>query len=107
MLRQRAVLWTNTGTDHYGRNTFSSPVEILCRWEDQIGEFTGPRGETLTTKAMVYVDRDLAVGDIIRLGSLDSDAPETPDDVSDAWPVQAFSKLPDIKIRNYLRIAYL
>lgn len=107
MLRQYAILWTYTGTDHYGNSTFSSPVQIKCRWEDQIGDFVGPRGETLTTKAIVYVDRDLKPGDVLKLGVLESSTPERPASVAKAWPVQAFAKLPDIKAKRFLRTAYL
>jgi len=107
VLKQRAVLWRNNGTDHSGARTFDAPEEIRVRWDDQIGEFTGTRGETITTKASVMSEVDIAPGDHLKLGELSSDVVADPLEDPDAYPVQAFQKIPTLNGRKFVRISHL
>jgi hypothetical protein len=64
--RQRAVYWKRVGSNEFGEPVFDYPIEIKVRWEDQAGEFQNARGEIIISKALVYVDRLMFVGDYLR-----------------------------------------
>ena len=108
MRKQTAVYWAKSGLDSYGQLTYSTPVEISCRWEDTIQEFIGTNGVRQLSQSVVYVDRDMYVGDILKLGELDSGVDQdTPMDNSGAWEIRSFGKSPNLKNTEYLRTALL
>ena len=109
MRRQRAVWWEQTGTNHYGKDTYAEPVEIRCRWEDKQGTVTGENQEITNFKSEVYVDRIMKTGDVLKLGELDSSTPSDPSEEQQAYRVVGFSNIPDIRNRpgRNLMIAYL
>ena len=108
MRKQTCVWWSSTGVDAYGRPTWTTPVEIDCRWEDVIQEFVNDDGEERFSRSIVYVDRDMKVGDVLKLGSLDSGIDEdNPKENDDAWEVSRFSKLPNLKNTEVLRTVFL
>ena len=109
---QKAIYWANTGSDQYGDNTYAEPVEIDCRWDDHIGEVAGAsittaKGEIIQTRAIVIVDRDMQLGDRLKLGELESGTPDSPIDDVAAWPIVGFAKNPDLKAKEFVRRAYL
>jgi hypothetical protein len=109
MRKQTAVYWEPLGTrDEFGNNLFSDPVEIDCRWEDDVKQFVGRDGETYLSASIVYVDRDVEVGGVLLLGAIDSsmDAEEPLSRVG-ASEIKQFAKLPNLKNTEYLRTAYL
>ena len=60
------------------------------------------------SKAVVYVDRDVEVGGVLMLGTEDDITDEdNPLRNNGAYEIQRFDKLPDIKVREYLRTCYL
>ena len=109
MRKQRAVLWVRSSTpDVYGRFSYDTPVEIRCRWEDVIQEFRDSKGQTVMSKSIVYVDRIIKVGDMLRRGTIDDDEPVDPRDLPEqAYEVQRFDQLPDIRAKLTLLTAYL
>ena len=107
MRKQSAVWWAETGTDHYGERTFAAPVQIKCRWEDRVGEYMNAKGETSMSKATVYVDREMNLGDYLKRGDLDSNTPGNPATDPLAMPIQAFDRIPDLKNREVLLTAHL
>jgi len=111
MRRQRAVLWVRSDTpDNYGRFSYEEPVEIRCRWEDVAKEFRDSQGQTVMANSIVYVDRIIKVGDMLRRGEISSDEPADPRDdtlTEIAFEVQRFDQLPDLKNRLTLLTAYL
>ncbi len=72
MRRQKAVYWKRTDTvDHYGRVSFESPVEIDCRWVDGSQQFRDSKGQAFNFASTIYVDRQMYVGDALRLSTLE------------------------------------
>lgn len=108
MRRQKAVWWQRqTEPDKFGRLSFAEPVEIACRWDDNIGEFRNQFGQTVASKAVVYVDREMKVGDKLMSGPISSDTPEDPTTEDNALEIQGFMKTPNIKNTETLYTALL
>lgn len=107
MLKQKAVWWSHGAQDQYGDRTFADPVEIKCRWEARTGEYFNARGESNTSKATVYVDREMKVGDVLKLGELESETPDDPSEDSEALTIQGFDDIPDLKAKKHLYRAHL
>jgi hypothetical protein len=109
MRRQKAVYWPPDGGGSV--RGFSDPVEIDCRWEDVHELFLDERGTERVSNAKVYVDRDVSVGGLLRLGELATvPYPYDPMDEgnreeSSVYEIRKFEKLPDLKVREYLRTA--
>jgi hypothetical protein len=105
-LFQKAVLWmasateTNTSGE---RKVNSSKVEISVRWENSQQETTDGRGNTVSTIAKIWVDRDIEEGSILWLGKLR----ELPSTLSNLKKVVNFTKTPDIKGREFERTCTL
>lgn len=110
MLRQTAVLWPqgSNAPDDYGVPKPGTAVQIKCRWEERQTNFVGKEGTTLVSEAVVYVDRDLAPGDVLMLGTLASitDA-SVPKNNAGAKEVRGWSKEPNLKATEWLRTAFL
>ena len=108
MRKQKAVWWARSATpDQYGAYSFVTPVEIDCRWDDSNEEFRDSKGETLISKSTVYVDRVVGLGDRLRLGELVFDILEDPMQMSDAFEVASFQRIPNLKATETLFIALL
>ena len=106
---QKAVWWAMTGTayDNYGEPLVSDPVEIDVRWENVRKDILDPQGNTVEVDAVVVVDRDMSVGDILWLGTL-YDLPGTSETPTlDIREVVSFSSIPDLKGRYYRRVVML
>lgn len=59
-LPQKAVYWPPGVSDSGGQKTFSSPVEIDCRWEDRQEQRGLPGSATAwASKARVYTDHEV------------------------------------------------
>jgi hypothetical protein len=108
MRKQTAVYWKRNPTpDEFGAFTFEDPIEIKCRWVDQIGEFRNAKAEALNSKAVVYVDRPMDVEDMLMKGDLETTTPLDPRGLKDAFKVIAFGDTPDLDNFEHLYTAYL
>ena len=109
MRRQKAVYWAREEVrDEYGvKWEYAAPVEIDCRWEDILREVVTSTGEKLMSSSTVYVDRIMVTGDMLRRGEIDDDETEFPETLTNAFRIQAFHRLPDLKNREELLTAYL
>ena len=108
MLKQTAVYWAPSGADEYGIPTWATPVEISCRWEDSTAEFTDADGERKMSKAIVYVSQDVEERGVLLLSDLNSGIDQDNPKANDgAWEIRRFDKLPNLKVSEYLRTAYL
>ena len=116
MLKQTCVYWTlassdSAGEDYddFGQPQWSSPVEILCRWEDVSEEFVDVKGARQVSRSKVYVDRDVRVGELLMLGELvdviDGENALVKND--DAWAIRKLDKIPNLKAPEFLRMAFL
>lgn len=109
-LKQTAVWWQIYGHDAQGHRQFEEPVEIKCRWEDLSEEFADPNGQTRISRSKVLVERDLGIGDLLLLGTMDDVVfPDEPlhEENGHVMEIQRFDKIPDRRARKFLRIAWL
>ena len=107
---QTAVYWGTGPLDVYTNETFATPVEISCRWEDHTGEFINNKGEIMFSKAEVYLTQDVDVGGYLYLGDLDdlSSNPDDPMDEENAVKIQRFDKVPALgSTTKFVRKVYL
>ncbi len=108
-LKQSCIYWPPAGRawNEFGRPLSASPEEILCRWEDTAEEYVDAQGTTRVSSARVLVGQDLAIGGFLVLGSLDDlDSGDGPEDVG-ALEIRSFQKMPDMRAKNFLRVAVL
>jgi hypothetical protein len=112
---QIAVYWATPISDGYGGNTYTTPIEISCRWEykqEVITERKGmaAHGEEIISTAQVYVLQDVSKGEYLYLGGLNEldSNPDNPKEVSNAFKVVKFEKTPVYRsTSNFLRKVYL
>ncbi len=108
MRKQDAVWWERSAApDEYNKWTFAAPVQIACRWVDKVGEFQNEKGETTNSKAEVYVDREMKLGDFLQKGELDSNTPLDPADSETALPLVGWVDTPNLKNTEHLYKAIL
>lgn len=107
MRKQKAVWWQRKAPDRYGKYSFGSPVEIDCRWDDTTEDFVNMQGETEGSRAVVYVDRVLSIGDRLKRGEMESDTPVDPLTIPDAFAIKRFDQNPNMKATEFLLTAYL
>ena len=66
------------------------------------------KGSKVISSSIVYVDRVMKAKDVLMLGELDSGVDQdNPKDNTNAWEIQGFDKLPNLKNTEILRTAYL
>jgi len=104
-----AVWWERGDPDGYGDFDWEDPVEVDCRWVQSNDLFTDSLGEEKRCTARVYLDRDVTVGDFLKLGDLDdiTSASGYPPNKDGAYQVQRFDKIPDLAGGEILRRAWL
>lgn len=104
-----AVYWPpEIEFDEYGAPVPQTPFEISCRYEESLKEFIDLNGTTKMSRAQVFVDRDLEMGGILMLGTLDDvDDWDNPKENSGAWEILSFEKTANFRGTHYLRMAYL
>ena len=102
-LVQDAVLWTDAGEDRYGREKISAAVDIKVRWEvDEQNEITDD-GEVERRNVTVFVDREIAEGSLMRLGTIAT----LPNPVTNVFEVVTYREIPDIKGCEFQRTVTL
>lgn len=107
MRRQFAIYWERLDPDIFGRYSFAVPVEVPCRWDDASAEFRNSQGASQMSRAEVYPDRVMKVGDMLRKGSLETDTPLDPRELTDTYEIQGFDQIPNFKATETLYIAHL
>jgi len=107
-MRQRCVYWAPSTLDDFGKPTWHTPVEIDCRWTDEIEEFINPLGERELSRAKLIVDRDLEIKGVVWLGELvDVVDAIVPKNNPNAWEILQTKKTPNFRGNKYLRQVYL
>lgn len=107
-LKQTAVYWPKESDDEYGAPTWADPMEIKCRWENTDDEFINTQGTTEKAKAKIYADRDLTLGGVLLLGTLDQVTDyASPKDNDGAWEIKSVGRLPNLKGTKFLRTVYI
>ena len=111
MRKQNAVIWRALGRNAYGDYEFSTPQQIVVRWDELNEEIMLPTGQTIVSMATVYLPElstgvEADVNDFLWLGDL-ADAPDDPQAAPDAHQIKKFSKIANLKATEFLRTAYL
>lgn len=108
---QTCVYWGNPTENGEGGYTFDEPVELACRWEDIQQVVRDDRGNTITSRAVVYLLQDVDEQGMLFFGTLDdidSDNYDTPKNVDGAFYIMRFSKTPTLDpTPEFLRVAFL
>lgn len=109
MRKQKAVYWSPAGVDNYGERTYAEGIELMVRWENTAVEFTDQDGRRSLSRAIVFVGQDVVPGGVLWLGplaGLSGDRTKPPLN-SGAEPIRQFEKMPNLRVTEYLRRAYL
>lgn len=113
-LKQTAVYWGSPNNDGYGQNTFSTAVEVSCRWEKSYDKQKNIRknknGKEFIPNARIFIEQDMDEEGYIFLGELsDLDSDHTdPVKIEGAWEIMKFEKIPELNRSNkFQRIAYI
>ena len=110
MRKQTAVYWAldENPVNEYSQPRYADPVEILVRWEPSEDQIITKEGSSVTASAKVFVGQDMEVGELLMLGELtDLEEDLDPRQQEGALEIRSFNKLPDLKVRNYLRTVML
>jgi len=111
MRKQTAVYWAPSTPDGTGGTAFGTATDISCRWEDRAERFTDTAGVEHISRAVVYVDRVLALGGWLRLGAKADLSPDQitagPQRLTNAFRIKRVDALPNLKATETLRTVYL
>jgi hypothetical protein len=108
MRLQNAVWWKrHAKPDKFGAFQFDPPIEIDCRWEDVIGQVLDEKNEAIDSKAHVYVDRVMSIGDCLARGILTTNTPIDPRPDYGALPIIGWRDTPDFDNIEHLLEAFL
>ncbi len=103
-LNQTATYWANTGSNGFGWFTFSTPVQINCRWIDKQELILDKDGKESLSDAVVSVDQDMSLSDYLYLGT---SAAADPKDVSGTYEIKKTKKTPNLKADKFRRRVWL
>lgn len=115
MLKQTCVYWppasedtAGVANDEFGQPEFGVAVELACRWEDVTEQFISADRSMQASKSKVYVASDVSVGGVLCKGTLTTMTSLIDPKLNDgAGEILGFNSLPNIRVTEYLRIAYL
>ena len=107
--KQWAVYWEpNGGVYQYGVQLYHPSEEIKVRWEDELVNVVDLGGREVVYQSMIYVGQDVKVDGVLFKGQLaDLDDPSASPPTGDAKKIRRFEKMPDLRNKEQLRIAYL
>lgn len=100
------TIWRKSTIDGYGIHSFATPVQISGRWEEKSARYINEAGQENQSRAVVYIDGEVAVtlGDWLFLGTSETANPKS---VSGAYPVNAISKIFNLKGTKSLKKLWL
>ncbi len=105
--KQTAVYWSTPVADKFGKNSFTTPVEIKCLWSDKKQLMVDDNGKETFSKAVVYVLQDLDEQGMLFLGvlkDLTTAQKADPAKVKNAYEIRQFLKIPSLtNIRRFNR----
>lgn len=94
-----AVLWSRTGRDDQGEDTFASPVAVKVRWVPSTTIVTTAEGDTVQLVVRAGVDQDVPDNSVMWLGSYSS-KPASGSKVSGLLQVRSKQTARDTKGRD-------
>lgn len=116
--KDTAVYWGSPNIIGQGNAMgFAAPVEIQCRWEDMTQLMTDAKGNTITSRAVVYVPQDVDQEGMLFKGTLEelydrlessAGALDNPQKIEGTFHIKRFVKTPALgSITSFVRVAYL
>jgi hypothetical protein len=90
--------------------TFDTAVELSVRWEERGDLFVDGAGQERTSRAVVFISQDVDLGGYLYLGtlaSLDSSEGVDPFELTEAYEILQFSKIPDRSGTVFVRTVWL
>lgn len=104
-LGQTLTYWAPGAKDLYGKPSFSTPVQLPCRWEDKNESVINKTGEQIVSKSRVFLlNQDLDIDGYVLLGV---SAAADPSILDDAREIQQIGKTPDLRNLKSLNTLYL
>ena len=104
-LIQDLTYWAPGGENQFGVRTRLAPILIKGHWEDRNEEVHTIGGNTIVSRAVAYVDRDLGINGYLAQGDK-TDVAE-PTQIPDAWEIKAFNDSPDLRSCTTVRKAIM
>lgn len=95
--------WAVLDNDGYGGFKFSAPVTINARWEDTVAATFNVKGDAIVSKAVVYVDQDVAEDGYLYNGVSSEADPTAVALQGAAFKIQRITKTPNIRYSDYIR----
>lgn len=107
--KKNAVYWPRIGFNSDGSNKYGDPVELDARWDDETEEVFSTDGNRTISNTQVMLSDDVEVGGLLVQSSLEAiENPSRPLSHSPApREIIKFTKNPNFKQTEFLRIAYL
>lgn len=102
-LNQQVTHW-GTSSDGFGGYAFTPPTVLDGRWEERSEIIETATGETIVSKAIVFLGLDVDISDYLFLGST---AEVNPTTLDKAFIVKDFQKIPDLAAVDFVRRAIL
>lgn len=68
-MTEEATYWPPGAPDGYGGFAATAGQNIMCRWEKAAKQYREANGEIALSEAVVYVDREVAVGGRLAQGA--------------------------------------
>lgn len=104
-LRSAITYWAPSTRSEWGQRGFMAPTKIRGRWTEAGETVTLNTGQEYVSKAIAFVDRELAAEGYLALG--DYTEITDPTLVVDAYEIKAFRGTPDLRNLEQERKAYL
>ncbi len=102
--RQKATYWATGTSDGFGGHTFTAPISLDVRWEEKNELVINDKGETVVSRARVFVDRDLDLEGYLFLGVSTGADPRV---VDDTYRILEIRKTPSLDGTTFERKVYL
>jgi hypothetical protein len=108
-MTQEATYWPPGVPDGFGGLNFAAsvPVLLLCRWQDDAVLFRDSQGREITSSAVVYPDREIAVRGFLALGDLTASGAGTSPEAAGAFEVRQVAASPSLAGDEILHKAFL
>jgi len=103
-LNQTATYWAYNGVDSAGDPSFAAPVSISVRWEDVNKVLVDNSGEERQATSEVWADQDMTVESFLLLGT---SVVADPTNLSNAYKIESYSKLPSVDGSEFVRSVLL
>lgn len=103
VLRQQITWWPVT-RNAYNELVFAPPEPLGGRWEARTEEFINAEGQRTVSRAVALLSKDVSPGDYLAEGDYSESDPRN---VEGAYRVEAFQKVPDLRVTSFIRKAYM